>query len=448
VIVFANTITPRLRYIADFIGKEITGKPFELTTDKQQFQNYPGGRINYSPDKIVADEIRIQPHSLLFERNIQSQSTNCFEVNGHKGFFKTEGDPIAIGFPFDIFAASFYLLSRYEEYLPHKKDIYGRYAHENSLAYNEGFLDKPLINTWLQYFKASLISKFPDSRLPTPDFSFLPTYDIDEAYSYKHKGWKRSAGAAIKDLLQGKFRKFSFRRKVLNKKADDPFDAYDWIDNLHRPHKPDSYRVKPRYFFHVAGKTGKYDRNILPTETAMQNLIRHHADKYAVGVHPSWQSGDDASLVKKEIETIENITKIKVTSSRQHFIRLSLPQTYRQLIEAGIKEDFSMGYGSINGFRASVASPFYWYDLEKEQTTYLLLYPFCYMEANSFYEQKQNPEQALQEMLHYYNEVKKVNGTLITIWHNTFLGTDEKFRGWRECYKKFFDDVTSLTVPV
>ena len=208
------------------------------------------------------------------------------------------------------------------------------------------------------------------------------------------------------------------------------------MDNLHRPHK-----LKPRYFFHVAGKTGKYDRNILPTETAMQNLIRHHADKYAVGVHPSWQSGDDASLIKKEIETIESITKIKITSSRQHFIRFSLPQTYRQLIEAGIKEDFSMGYGSINGFRASVASPFYWYDLEKEQTTYLLLYPFCYMEANSFYERKQNPEQALQEMRHYCNEIKKVGGTLITIWHNTFLGTDEKFRGWREAYKTFFEEV-------
>ena len=107
-----------------------------------------------------------------------------------------------------------------------------------------------------------------------------------------------------------------------------------------------------------------------------------------------------------------------------------------------------MGYGSINGFRASVASPFYWYDLGKEQTTYLLLYPFCYMEANSFHEQKFTSEQALEEMRHYNNEVKKVNGTLITIWHNTFLGTEEKFKGWRECYKKFFDQVAVQTETV
>jgi len=104
-------------------------------------------------------------------------------------------------------------------------------------------------------------------------------------------------------------------------------------------------------------------------------------------------------------------------------------------------EDFSMGYGSINGFRASVAYPFYWYDLEKEETTGLLLYPFCYMEANSFYEQKYSPQKALEEMKWYYNEVKRVNGTLITIWHNTFLGTDERFVGWKDVYAEFIKEV-------
>ena len=147
-------------------------------------------------------------------------------------------------------------------------------------------------------------------------------------------------------------------------------------------------------------------------------------------------------MIKKEKETIEKIIQKKITASRQHFIRFTLAQTFRYLIDAGIKEDFSMGYGSINGFRASVASPYYWYDLEKEITTDLLLYPFCYMEANSFFEQKFSSEQALEEMRHYYQQIKKVNGTFISIWHNTFLGTDERFKGWREIYKQFIDEVS------
>ena len=107
----------------------------------------------------------------------------------------------------------------------------------------------------------------------------------------------------------------------------------------------------------------------------------------------------------------------------------------------GIQFDFSMGYGSINGFRASVASPFYWYDLEKEKQTELILFPFCYMDANSFYEQKYTAPQALEEMRHYYQSVRSVNGTFIMIWHNNFLGTDKLYAGWKEMYEQFIKEV-------
>lgn len=430
-LLYSPSISHRLKYVSDFIGKELTGKPFELTADVQHYEQYPGPRINYSPDSFPADKAWLRPHPLLFETGIRDQQPVCFQQNGVTGFFKTDGD-----FPFDIFAAVFYLLSRYEEYLPHQKDMYGRYAHENSLAYKEGFLDQPLVNTWLQMVAASLRRIYPDLPTRQSKFKFLPTYDIDEAYSFRHKEWSRSTGAALRDLLRGKVKRFAQRRRVLNNKEADPFDSYTWMDDLHRP-----YSCKPWYFFLVPAKTGKHDHNILPQQTALQTLIRQHADKYKIGVHPSWQSGDKPELLNEEIRTIEHITQLKVDSSRQHFIRFSLPDTFRRLIEAGIREDFSMGYGSINGFRASVASRFYWYDLEKEQATPLLLYPFCYMEANSYYEQKQSPAQALREMQHYYHAVKNVGGTLITIWHNTFLGTDVKFKGWREAYLQFFHEV-------
>ena len=85
----------------------------------------------------------------------------------------------------------------------------------------------------------------------------------------------------------------------------------------------------------------------------------------------------------------------------------------------------------------------YAFDLENETTTDLRLYPFCYMDANSFYELKQSPEAALEEMRHYYSTVKNVNGLLITLWHNTFLGTDPKFKGWKEVYEEFLKLVTN-----
>jgi hypothetical protein len=169
VLIYSSTITPRLQYIAEFSGTGTIGKPFEITDKLDYYQHHDGFKINYSSEKIDDNEFWIRPCPLLFEEKITEQSIRCFDLDGTKFFFKTQGD-----FPFDIFAAAFYLLSRYEEYLPHKKDVYGRYAHENSLAFKEGFLNQPLINQWLQLFKKQLRNKFSSLTSHSPHSPFFP----------------------------------------------------------------------------------------------------------------------------------------------------------------------------------------------------------------------------------------------------------------------------------
>ena len=377
-IVYTNRITPRLQYVADFMGKEITGEPLQLTTDSFYFNDYNGPKINYGYETVSNDELLIVNYPLLFEDSVKKQNISCFEVNGFKALFKSEGD-----YPFDIFAAVFYMLSRYEEYLPHRKDEYGRYAHENSVAFKEGFLNIPLVNIWIEDFRKILKLKFPTLHLIATTFNFQPTYDIDEAFAFKHKELMKTIGGIARSVVNGEWSMVNDRIATLQNKRDDPYDAYVWMHKLHEKNS-----LKPIYFFHVAGKKGKYDKNILPSQPVMKQLIKEHAEKYSVGIHPSWASGDDESLLDEEIKTLESASGKKITASRQHYIRFTLPHTFRRLIGAGITNDHSMGYGSINGFRASVASSFYWYDLKKEQQTNLLLHPFCFMEANSFFEQK------------------------------------------------------------
>ena len=434
VLIYSHTGSARLLYICSFIFKEQLGLPFQLIIDSEKFRAHAGPKINYSDSAITAGELHIQNHSLLFEQNIKYQPVDRFTVNNYPAFFKTaNGD-----FPFDILAASFYLITRYEEYLPHEKDMYGRYHHENSLAYKEGFLKIPLINYWLHDLVNVLQEKYPALDMQLPVFNFQPTYDIDIAYSYKYKGLTRNTGGFLKAP--------SFERiKVLAGGAKDPFDCYDWLKDLH-----EKYRLQAIYFFLLAEKNGPYDKNILPQKDAMWKLVRKHANKFTVGLHPSWQSGDDKRLLKKEkaqlLDMIDGTKMVQADGSirvvsRQHYIRFNLPEGYQKLIQAGITDDHSMGYGSINGFRASVASSFYWYDLEKEANTTLRVHPFCFMDANSFYEQRQDPGQTFEELMHYFSVCKQVNGTLITIWHNHFLGTAAGFRGWKEIYEKFIAQV-------
>jgi hypothetical protein len=414
------------------------GKAMVLTNSAEEFIAADGPAINYSTKKIRDQELHIAPHGLLEETGTKAQDLHCFGIDSTIAFFKTTGDT-----GFDIFAAAFFLLTRYEEYLPHGKDVYGRYAHENSLAFRDGFLDTPLVNEWLEWFAGLLQQKFPGWKPAQQEFKYIPTYDVDEAYAHKHKSRWRSLGGLIKALLHGNWGGFMERISVLKGKIPDPYDSFQWMDELHG-----RTGLHPLYFFLVAEELSRYDRNIMPSSPAMQILIKEHAARYRLGIHPSWQSGDDEALFAKEIATLERISGKPVNISRQHYIRLSLPDTYQHLIKAGISEDYSMGYGSINGFRASIASPYYWYDLSTEQQTDLKLFPFCFMEANSFFEQEHSTEQAEAELKKYFNVVRSVNGTLITIWHNTFLGTAETYKGWREVYDKFLTTfLPSLVAP-
>jgi hypothetical protein len=225
------------------------------------------------------------------------------------------------------------------------------------------------------------------------------------------------------------------RNEQVRLNGKDVFDVYEWLDGLHR-----KLQLSPAYFFLLAGVRSRYDKNISPKSGQLQQLVKRLAAKYAVGIHPSWQSYHDDHALQKEIASLRAIIGKGITATRQHYIQFTLPHTLRSLIAAGLTDDHSMGYGSINGFRASFASPFFWYDLMKEQATSLLLHPFCYMDANSCFEQKFTAGQAAHELQHYHDVVKQVNGHLITIFHNHFLTEQPRWRPWRKMYEAFLEN--------
>jgi hypothetical protein len=424
ILIYSEISSKRLQYICQFIFREQLGITYSITIDSEGFKNHDGPKINYSRQPICEDELCIKNESILFEEDIKLQPIECFTHNGYIAFFKS-----ASGYPFDIFAASFYLLSRYEEYLPHTTDSYGRFDHTYSLAYRQGFLNIPLVNTWILDFARELKTKIPGTVFNFPTFTFLPTYDIDIAFSYRNKGLIRNIGGFVKSPSIERIR-------VLARMKEDPYDCYDYLDELH-----DKHQLHPIYFFLAATTRNEYDKNISPYSHAMWQLVKRHARKYRIGVHPSWKSNENVSITSKEKKIIESAGNTTVLDSRQHYIKFSMPDSFLALLEAGIKNDFSMGYGSINGFRASVASSFFWFNLKENQQTELRIHPFCYMDANSYFEQNFSAEQAYRELENYADTCKKVNGLFITIFHNNILGREDKFKGWREMYTHFISQI-------
>ncbi|TDH24056.1 hypothetical protein EXU57_16375 [Segetibacter sp. 3557_3] len=427
-LIYAPLNSPRLAYIVDTLLPGV-GLEYALTSDLEAFIKYKGARLYYGEGEATAGVMQIVPAVLLYETGIRQQTPDVFEWRGHPAFFKTGDGAI----PFDLFAAAFYLLSRYEEYLPHQKDCYGRFAHENSLAYRSGFLGQPLVNIWLRELRQLLTEHFPSLVFDTRPFCFTPTYDIDIAWRYKCKGIQKNVGAFLRSLLLMDLGQISEQVGVLRGLKQDPFDLFGWLDQLH-----ERYTLKPHYFALLAKSQQGYDKNIPPGCRSLKKLIQKLAEQNDIGIHPSWQSGDRSGLLSQEKNVLNNMTGRPVTSSRQHYIRLSMPQTYRCLINQGLTSDYSMGYGSINGFRASYCLPFYWYDLEQNQPTTLKLFPFCWMDANAYFEQRYSLAETRNELEHYYNVTKSVAGHLITICHNHLLGDQKLFAGWSQMYEEFF----------
>ena len=430
VLLYTHTVSPRLEYIISFFTSELFDEPVIITTDETVFLNANAFRINYSHNAFTDNEFFIHAKNLLFETGIEKQQVSCIQVNYYKAFFQTDGD-----FPFDIFAAAFYLLSRYEEYLPHDVDIHGRFAHQSSLAWREEFLSQPLVEMWLDDFRKALARKFHGILLKRKSFKCILSYDIDIAYAYRHKNWRSQAAGFARSTIKGDWSAFRERWKVLRGKQMDPYDCYEWLDALHL-----YCRLKPYYFFLVARRQNHYDRNIPTNVKAYQRLIEYYSRMYKIGIHPSWRSNEHVGILKEEIQWLSVLTDSEIELSRQHYIKMSFPVTCRRLIEAGICKDFSMGYGTVNGFRASISTAFPWYDLEAEMSTSLVIHPFCFMDANCFYELKQTPEQAYAELMEYYLRIKSINGTMISVWHNNILGTMPGMEGWRKMFELFMKD--------
>ncbi len=430
ILIYTHKRTNRVLYIFKHVFGEMLGLDAECIHDKEAFTAYEGPKLNYSFQPI-GDEPFIMADDLLFERGISEQELNFADYNGQKSFFLTYNKKSV--FPFDLFSASFYLITRYEEYLPFMKDKYGRFDAEESLAFSEGFLNKPLINIWAKDLADKLQSFYPDLEVKLPQYKFISTIDIDAAFAYRQKGMLRTAGGYLKDLRSFNFSEIKKRTGVLLGKESDPFDTFDYQFEIQK-----KYNLKPIYFILFADY-GTNDKNTPTHSRIFKELVRWIADHADVGIHPSFTSNSVSGKLKKEIKLLSKTLHREVSKSRQHFLILNLPNTYRNLINQGITDDYSLGYASQIGFRASTCTSFLFYDLEMENTTSLRLHPFTAMEGSLRDYRQLNARQALEEYQGIIDEVKAVGGTYISIWHNESLSNQKRWVAWREVYEKMIE---------
>ncbi len=434
-LIYLTVTTPRSKYIFDVIFKNEFGINFRTTNDLSFFEKYTEEKINYSAAR-QKDEFFIIANSLLSENFIEKKLIPDIKGDNEKILFP---NPESCDLGFDIFSATFFMLSRYEEYLPFTADAFGRYRAEDCLTYKNNFLQIPVVDTWIQKFRNVLERRFPTLIFKRHEFKVPVTYDIDVAYKFLGRSFKRNLGSATKDLLKLDFKNIQSRIKTFRSKQRDPWDIYDYLKQTITKNN------LPAIFFFLLAENTKHDRNLDYNHPVMKTLVGHIKPFSEIGIHPSFNSILKPKLMLLEKEKLELISGKKINKSRQHFLRFSLPETYNSLIDAGITEDYSMGFPSKAGFRAGTSKPFYFYDLKNEKATQLRIFPVTLMDGNFMNEKIFEPENILEKITSLINAVKKVNGTFISIWHNHTTSETEEFRNWKFIHDQMIQKLVTVS---
>lgn len=417
-LVFVDKISERLIYTFDFIFKA-RAIPYRFTNDWLYFNQNKCAKFVYS-EIHSENELNIWPSTVLFDEAI-------FKYALSKENFSKE-ECLTFDKITDPFASIFYILSNYEEYIVKQRDEHERFESKNSLLVKYNWLEKVICDRIsediIAFLESELQVNFNKEKIPT---KLIPTFDIDNTFAFKWKEGLKKQLSFWRDKLKKDKLRLEARKKFVSGELGDPYDSYDTIKDCCNA----GFDVK---IFWLLGENGKYDKNISANDLRHQELIREMAHFAEIGLHPSYNSNSSVFFLKKEKETINQILKKKVSISRQHFLKVSIPYTYKTLISEGFTDDYSMGFAEALGFRSGTARSFPFFDLNRNETTTFQIHPFTYMDGTLNTYLKLSPEFAKQKIRVLFEEVKQFGGDFIFIWHNETITNFGVWKNWKSVF--------------
>ena len=405
IILFTEKITNRIEYIFDFIFHDFSGIDYKTTTDFQEFSQSDLPKINFS-NQFIENEINLNVDEILLETSIRK------DVD-----YSTLNE----------LGKCFYWLSRYEEYIakPEQFDEHNRFLGSD-LDYS-----KPIVDEICLEIQHKIKTKFPEIYFKQRVFKQINTHDIDYAWKYLYHSPKIKYGSFFKKIVKGNFAEAKQQIKVLNQQKKDPYDTFDYLKTLAEKHQIETI------FFWLLGDYTTFDKNHHWENEAQKKLINTIITWAEIGIHPSYQTNNQEDKLKTEINRLEKIINQPIKKSRQHFIKLSFPHTYQQLLINKISEDYTMGFPHQLGFRAGTSTPYKWFDVSTNEQTLLIINPFVAMDVTLKNYLKLTPQQALEEIKQLKQTIKAVNGTFITLFHQSNLNED--WAEWRKVYESIFE---------
>lgn len=419
-LIYTSKATPRFNYTCNWIFGQLMSD-WKVTENIEDYRNHAGAKIFYDKIENPGSGLLIHPAELIKDDLLHSELPVKSTIEEMPVLYRDVTE-----FGFDIFSAVFFMLSRYEEYLPFEGDAHYRFPASQTLAFQNSFLQLPVCDMWVDYLKEYLIRLYPGIQFITTKQSCILTYDIDVAFKFRGRKMTRRIASILKDLSSFNFKRIIERLKVMSGTIKDPWDISDYV-------KVQAEKIGADcVFFFPAGQKTEYDRSLDLSNQEVTALISRIKQFAHIGIHPSYFSPENKLKLQQEMKTLERVAGLSIFQSRQHFLRFKIPDTFLNLSESGIREDFSMAFPDMNGFRAGTSHPFNFYDLKNECETGLKIFPSCIMDQTCIHYLKYSAEDSWEIIKKYIDLVFRYNGIFIPIFHNDHLAGKD----WMEIHDR------------
>ena len=393
----------------------------------QTLLNRPPQTLDWLPQKQVMPP----GHPLPVENTIPVLFWGKGYEDGSKPFAERRKDGSII-FYADIIAATFFMLSRWEETVVRTRDEHGRFPAIASVAYKQEFLDRPVVDEYALILRAWLKALYPQWRPKPRQFAVKLSHDIDlvQPFATFQQGLRTFGGDLLKRKnfgLAKKNLKALFISSITPAKSQHLRNVYK-LAELSIRHNLDSA------FYFMASKPNTYDPGYNVASPAVRQCINYLQQQgFEIGFHPGYHTFNNPKRLIEEKARLDAVLGDDNYGGRQHYLRFQVPDTWRHWEEAGLSYDSTVGYADYEGFRCGTCHPFAPFDITQNRELNLLEYPLTVMDATLKIYRNLTPAQGKKRILKLAQRCQKVEGVFTLLWHNSSL--DGEWEAWFAMYR-------------
>ncbi len=443
----SNNINER-RYIVDILFGEFLGLDYKFITNHVEakanswiIELENGNRLTvkdhffskYTLDLEYLDKQAI-PNSVDFGKNkfiVEEDMPIIFGDNS----FSTETTTILCGI--DIFASSFFMLTRWEEYVNTKRDEHDRSPASESLAFKNNFLDRPIVNEYVEMLWNMLSHLGINQMRKTKCYEFIVTHDVDDILMYRsYKDLIRRIGGDIVHRKSVSLALKTIKEYIgtITGLSQDPYDTFDWIMD-----QSERAGVKSHFFFMAEGQT-KHDNRYSSGSPFVRKLVKKIKNRgHYIGIHSSYNTYKDISQFKKEKSELEKNLDANISFGRAHYLRFEVPTTWQIWEDNGMQWDSSVGYANKEGFRCGTGDEFSVFNILTQKKLHLKERPLVVMESSMNTHADITPEKMENLIKNLTHKAKKYKGRFVFLWHNSNFNTKE-WEEYRHVYQNILEE--------